>query len=68
MTKNRTPTPVYLDPGMHPGLEVKGLSPAPVVTAVIVLTYFSWTHVVVYFLAGGNAREQGCFVKYNHKG
>ena len=23
MTKNRTP--VYLDPGMHPGLEVKGL-------------------------------------------
>ena len=26
MTKNRTPTQVYLDPGMHPGLEVKGLS------------------------------------------
>ena len=26
MTKNRTPTPVYLDPGMHPGLEVKELS------------------------------------------
>ena len=26
MTKNGTPTPVYLDPGMHPGLEVKGLS------------------------------------------
>ena len=25
MTKSRTPTPVYLDPGMHPGLEVKGL-------------------------------------------
>ena len=25
MTKNRTRTPVYLDPGMHPGLEVKGL-------------------------------------------
>ena len=25
MTKNRTPTPVYLDPAMHPGLEVKGL-------------------------------------------
>ena len=23
--KNRTPTPVYLDPGMHSGLEVKGL-------------------------------------------
>ena len=26
MTKNRTPTPVYLDPGMHPGLEVNGLN------------------------------------------
>ena len=26
MTNNRTPTPVYLDPGMHPGLEVKGLN------------------------------------------
>ena len=25
MTTNVTPTPVYLDPGMHPGLEVKGL-------------------------------------------
>ena len=27
MTKNTTPTPVYLDTGMHPGLEVKGLTP-----------------------------------------
>ena len=26
MTRNRTPTPVYLDPGMHSGLEVKGLT------------------------------------------
>ena len=26
MTKNRAPTPVYLDPGMHLGLEVKGLT------------------------------------------
>ena len=25
MTKNRTPIPVYLDHGMHSGLEVKGL-------------------------------------------
>ena len=25
MTKNGTPTPVYLDPGMHSGLEIKGL-------------------------------------------
>ena len=24
--ENRTPTPVYLDPGMHSGLEVKGLN------------------------------------------
>ena len=24
--KNRSPTPVYLDPGMHSGLEVKGLN------------------------------------------
>ena len=23
--KKKTPTPVYLDPGMHPGLEVEGL-------------------------------------------
>ena len=30
MTKNRTRTPVYLDPGMHSCLEVKGL-----ITAVI---------------------------------
>ena len=29
MTKNRTPTPVYLDPGMHPGLEVKRLNCSP---------------------------------------
>ena len=27
MTKNRTRTPVYLDPGIHPGLEVKVLIP-----------------------------------------
>ena len=26
MTKNRTRAPVYLDPGMHHGLEVKGLT------------------------------------------
>ena len=26
MTKNGARTPVYLDPGMHPGLEVKGLT------------------------------------------
>ena len=27
--QNRTPTPVYLDPGMHSGLEVKVLSVRP---------------------------------------
>ena len=36
MTKNRTPTPVYLDPGMHSGLEVKGLMLAPsLITSVM---------------------------------
>ena len=35
MTKNRTPTPVYLDPGMHSGLEVKGLSGICLSVAVI---------------------------------
>ena len=35
MTKNRAPTPVYLDPGMHPGLEVKGLMAA---AAILFLT------------------------------
>ena len=34
MTKNRTPTPVYLDPGMHPGLEVKGLNDILHITAI----------------------------------
>ena len=43
------------------------LSPVPVVAAVIVLTYFSWTHIVVYLLAKENEREHRCFVKYNHK-
>ena len=35
MTKNRTPTPVYLDPGMHSGLEVKGLT-----FRIVCLKYF----------------------------
>ena len=35
MTKNRTPTPIYLDPGMHPGLEVKGLKRAPKVLNIV---------------------------------
>ena len=29
LEKNRAPTPVYLDPGMHSGLEVKGLMVRP---------------------------------------
>ena len=35
MTKNRTPTPVYLDSGMHSGLEVKGLT-----FRIVCLKYF----------------------------
>ena len=38
MTKNRTPTPVYLDPGMHPGLEVKGLISAHITLYSVVFT------------------------------
>ena len=38
MTKNRTPTPVYLDPGMHSGLEVKGLNDTDVNRCVKVRT------------------------------
>ena len=34
MTKNITPTPVYLDPGMHSGLEVKGLTTASDATEI----------------------------------
>ena len=38
MTKNRTPTPVYLDPGMHSGLEVKGLRTKYTVSYYFILT------------------------------
>ena len=48
MTKNRTPTPVYLDPGMHPGLEVKGLidsiphpSPHPLISTISSVRFFN---------------------------
>ena len=37
MTKNRTHTPVYLDPGMYSGLEVKGLMSASVEDCVSTL-------------------------------
>ena len=33
MTKNRTRTLVYLDPGMHSGLEVKGLILGPKISS-----------------------------------
>ena len=42
MTKNRTPTPVYLDPGMHPGLEVKGLMEIHVSEGIEVSDYKIW--------------------------
>ena len=61
MTKNRTPTLVYLDPGMHPGLEVKGLtvcpttSQAPHITinciALIFLALF-FGHLLRHYLVG----------------
>ena len=37
MTKNRTPAPVYLDPGMHFGLEVKGLN------SIFLVTVYNFT-------------------------
>ena len=53
MTKNRTPTPVYLDPGMHSGLEVKGLTyhiqhnvfPFPVGRVMSVITIIIKVHL-----------------------
>ena len=45
MTKNRTPTPVYLDPGMHPGLEVKGV-------INLILEYHESKLTAVTYLAG----------------
>ena len=45
MTKNRTRTPVYLDPGMHPGLEVKGLT-IDLVTGAELLVSFNRQNVV----------------------
>ena len=45
MTKNRTPTPVYLDPGMHPGLEVKGLMRLWVWNTYLVLL---WNRALAY--------------------
>ena len=49
MTKNRTPTPVYLDPGMHPGLEVKGLNMLKTEMAII-FTYLENDKIPFYLL------------------
>ena len=54
MTKNRTRTPVYLDPGMHPGLEVKGLMRTPEV-APGHITGHSYAHAHIAHIK--NARE-----------
>ena len=40
----RTPTLVYLDPGMHPGLEVKGLN------QILIRSGSSWTYVVLFLI------------------
>ena len=45
MTKNKTPTPVYLDPGMHSGLEVKGLNLHVYYSHVLNLLYRLNLHV-----------------------
>ena len=37
MTKNSTPAPVYLDPGMHPGLEIKGLKYVKIIYGFVTL-------------------------------
>ena len=55
MTKNRTPTPVYLDPGMHPGLEVKGLSD---LTAICL-------HINVYYCKINNIFHFNHFEQYD---
>ena len=44
MTKNKTPTPVYLDPGMHPGLEVKGLIRYHIIIQVVNVFIFYQRH------------------------
>ena len=49
MTKNRTPTPVYLDPAMHPGLEVKGLTLLAQVLIILVFYVFALAHYISAF-------------------
>ena len=48
MTKNRTPTPVYLDPGMHPGLEVKGLTTNILYCRLITSSFHSDTYGCIH--------------------
>ena len=59
MTKNRTRTPVYMDPGMHPGLEVKGLirptEPGAILNLVCNPPFLTSAVLVSAALAGGVA-------------
>ena len=69
MTKNRAPTPVYLDPGMHPCLEVKGLTkvagsnhPEKMVVVVgMFCIYIKGLHLVMFF--AGFRYELFCVTK-----
>ena len=58
MTKNRTRTPVYLDPGMHPGLEVKGLICANGLCASV--QHYGNNHVIYEYMikSSGSAPQQ----------
>ena len=50
MTKNRTPTPVYLDPGMHSGLEVKGLKIERNHLNEPQMSTSVWSSLIIYFI------------------
>ena len=56
MTKNRTPTLVYLDPGMHPGLEVKGLRARNKITDFLMI--LAWASP---FNIGETIQQVRCF-------
>ena len=56
MTKNRTRTPVYLDPGMHPGLEVKGLKHCIIPFIVLPVTWI-WVNMLIYLY---NVNQNAC--------
>ena len=60
MTKNITPTPVYLDPGMHSGLEVKGLSAfrVPLMEQSVISMLILYNIVNVQFLCEYNQQPR----------